>query len=72
MEGIYSRFQTKADSYNWQLKINEYAENNKKMQEQTEMEVPDYMKESSNEPVPDYIRDSKGAAEETPEGVTYQ
>ena len=72
MEGIYSRFQTKADSYNWQLKINEYAENNKKTQEQTEMEVPDYMKEPSNEPIPDYIKDSKGEPNETPEGVTYK
>ena len=72
MEGIYSRFQTKADSYNWQLKINEYAENNKKTQEHTKMEVPDYMKEPSNEPIPDYIKDSKGEPNETPEGVTYQ
>lgn len=72
MEGIYSRFQTKADSYNWQLRINEYAENNKKTQERTEMEVPGYMKDEEQKPIPDYIRDSKGTAKETPEGVTYE
>lgn len=75
MEGIYSRFQTNAEHYDWELKIQEEAEKNKsgKSTTEAEMRLPDYMQQEKNCPVdvPEYIKNSRGELQETSEGVSY-
>lgn len=76
MEGIYSRFQTIALQYDWDLNIQEYA---KKQQEnlpaQTiDFNIPNYLKEGDQleEKIPDYIKNSNGAAKEENGEVSYK
>lgn len=74
MEGIYSRFQTLANSYDWELMIEDIAKKNHSGEEaeETEMIVPDYMRQQDeNLKVPDCIKESKGQPQETPDGVIY-
>lgn len=73
IEGIYCKIQMLAESYDWNLFIEKKVkEKELKNKQETEILVPDYMKDEEQLPIPDYIRNSKGAAEETPEGVTYK
>lgn len=73
IEGIYCKIQMLAESYDWNLFIEEKVkEKELKNKQETEIIVPNYMKDEEQLPIPDYIRDSKGAAEETSEGVTYK
>lgn len=73
IEGIYCKIQMLAESYDWNLFIEEKVkEKELKNKQETEIIVPNYMKDEEQLPIPDYIRDSKGTAEETPEGVTYK
>lgn len=75
IEGIYSRFQTNAEHYDWELKIQEEAEKNKSGESTTEaeMRLPDYMQQEKNCAVdsPECIKNSRGELQETSEGVVY-
>lgn len=71
MEGIYSRYQTVAEQYQWELQIEELAKKNGS-NGKAHLVVPDYMQDNSNKEIPDYIKNSHGTVKETPEGVTYE
>lgn len=75
IEGIYSRFQTNAEHYDWELKIQEEAGKNKsgELTTEAEMRLPDYIQQEKNhsEDTPEYIKNSKGELQETSEGAVY-
>lgn len=71
MEGIYSRYQTVAEQYQWELQIEELAKKNCS-NGKAHLVAPDYMQDNSNKEIPDYIKNSYGEVQETQEGVCYQ
>lgn len=71
MEGIYSRYQTMAEQYQWELQIEELAKK-KGADGKVHLGMPDYMQDNSDKEVPDYIKNSHGETQETQEGVCYQ
>lgn len=71
MEGIYSRYQTVAEQYQWELQIEEFAKKNNS-NGKAHLVAPDYMQDNSNMEVPEYIKNSHGEMQETQEGVCYQ
>ena len=71
MEGIYSRYQTAAEQYQWELQIEELAKKNG-TDGKAHLVMPDYLQDNSDKEVPDYIKNSHGETQETQEGVCYQ
>lgn len=69
MEGIYSRFQTSALQYDWDLNIQEYAKQQQKKYPTEEIEFR--AQNEKNIPV-DWTKDSKGTTKDIEGEVSYE